>query len=392
MANDALTPDDAWAGAALRWIATCPEETKRVLIAELEALGVINPEPLYRGVAFEADLATAYRAHLMLRTASRIQRIVATLPAKSGAELSRAADAIIWPAWLRNQRPFKISPILTDNAARACGEQAVIQALAEAVARGFAAAGSTPPRHDPEADEPVTLVAHLRDGRCTLGLDTAGRALHKRGWRSSGHPAVLKETLAAAVLLLAGYDGTEPLLDPMCGSGTLVIEGAYIALAKAPLIHRGKDDFGFEHHAGFDRALWRRISDQARAARRAAPPAPIFASDMRADYVELARKTALRARVEKHISFSVSRFEALAPPADRGLLVANLPYGERIGRDHLRELYRDVGRALRGPYAGWRAALLVPSDGPIDALALRRCSEIPLTNGALDVRLLVSGG
>ena len=343
--------------------------------------------PIYRGVAFEADLETGYRAHLWLRTASRIQRIVADLPARSAGELEAAAAAIAWRHWLRSRFPFTVSPILTDAEARAVGEAAVQGAIAGAVARSFTEASEPAPRFDPEADDPVTLMAHLRGGICTLGLDTAGRALHKRGWRLGGHPAVLKETLAASILLLAGYDGSEPLLDPMCGSGTLAIEGAYIALRKAPLIHRAKDDFGFERQAGFDRPLWRRVSDQARASKLAAPPAPIFASDVREAYVELARKTALRARVEKHIRFSTASFHELEPPAPGGLLVANLPYGERIGALSLRE----VGRTLRGKLAAWRAALLLPAAAPTKELGLAPERELALKNGALDVRLLLFG-
>jgi putative N6-adenine-specific DNA methylase len=235
----------------------------------------------------------------------------------------------------------------------------------------------------------VLLVAHLRAGICTLGLDTAGRALHKRGWRLGGHPAVLKETLAASLLLLAGYDGSEPLLDPMCGSGTIAIEGAYIALRKAPLIHRGKDDFGFERQAGFDRALWRRVSDRARAAKLPALPAPIFASDVRPEFVELARKSALRARVEKFMTFSSGSFLSLAPPAPHGLLVTNLPYGERIHRGEIPALYRDVGRTLRERFSAWRLALLVPNEIPTSALGLSPEREVALKNGALDVRLLL---
>jgi 23S rRNA (guanine2445-N2)-methyltransferase len=371
----------------LRWIATCPDETKAVLAAELEGLGVRGARPIYRGVAFEADPETGYRAHLWLRTASRIQRIVAELPADGAAALEAEAAAVPWPSWLLARYPFSVSAILTDDAARAVGEPAVQAAIANAVVRSFSAAGASAPRFDAGAGGKVTLIAHLRGGVCTLGLDTAGRALHKRGWRLGGHPAVLKETLAASVLLLAGYDGTEPLLDPMCGSGTLAIEGAYIALHKAPLIHRGKDDFGFELQAGFDRALWRRISDQARAAKLPAPPAPLFASDIRAAYVDLARKTALRARVERHISFSVASLHELEPPAPSGLLVANLPYGERIAQEPA--LYREVGRTLRQRFSAWRVALLVPATAPAEALGLAPRREVGLMNGALPVRLLL---
>jgi putative N6-adenine-specific DNA methylase len=375
---------------AARWIATCPDETKGVLAAELANLGALELQPIYRGVRFAADLETGYRAHLLLRTASRIQRIVAEVPAHAAAELEAAAAAIPWPSWLVAKYAFTVSPILTDAHAQSLGEESVQDALARAVAQSFSVAGTPAPRFDRETRGVVTLMAHVRAGVCTLGLDTAGRALHKRGWRLPGHPAVLKETLAASILLLAGYDGSEALLDPMCGSGTIAIEGAYIALNKAPLIHRGKDDFGFEHQAGFDRGLWRRVSDRARAAKLPAPRAPIFASDINKAYVDLARQTALRARVEKHMTLAVASLHDLTPPAASGLLVANLPYGERLGRDVLPQLYRDIGRTLRDRFAGWRLALLVSADAPHSALGIEPTREVALMNGALAVRLLIT--
>jgi putative N6-adenine-specific DNA methylase len=366
----------------MRFIATCPDETKDVLAGELSRLSARELRPVYRGVGFEADLEVAYRAHLWLRTASRIQRIVAELPAETAAALAQAAASIPWTDFVLARHAFAVSAILADKDARAIGEAPVQEAIASAVAKATGAP------YRPEAEEPVGVVAHVKAGICTVGLDTAGRALHKRGWRLPGHPAVLKETLAASLLLLAGYDGSEPLIDPMCGSGTIAIEAAYIAMNKAPLIHRGKDDFGFERQAGFDRALWRRVSDQARAAKLPAPRAPVFAGDIRADFVELARKTALRARVEKHMSFFVSPLQQLVAPAPRGLLIANLPYGERISAQP--GLYADVGRALRGPFATWRAALLVPAGAPLAAFDLPRPSQsFALMNGALEVRLLV---
>src|SRR5512140_4021692 len=161
-----LEPPEAGA-AKVRWIATCPDETKGVLAGELARLGVKDPRPIYRGVAFEADLETGYRAHLWLRTASRIQRIVADLPARSAGELETSAAAIAWPAWLRPRVPFTVSPVLTDSEARAVGEDAVRRAIGGAGALGVAAASETAPRFDPEADDPVTLVAHLRGRVCT---------------------------------------------------------------------------------------------------------------------------------------------------------------------------------------------------------------------------------
>jgi len=375
----------------MRWIATCPHETVEVLAAELSALGVHDQNKLHRGVAFDADLETAYRAHLSLRTASRLQRVVGEFSAPNMDALRADLRKIAWPEWLRSHRPFTVAPALTDSQAQTLGEQDVINAFVESIQKGNFEKSA--PRFDSEADNPITIVPFLRNGICILGIDTAGRALHKRGWRLTGHPAVLKETLAASILLLAGYTGQEPLLDPMCGSGTIVIEAAYIALNKAPLIHRGKDDFALEHLAGFDRALWRRVSDQLRAIKRHALPAPIYASDIREEYVAVARASALRARVEKYIEFSVRRFQEWVPPAPSGLLIANLPYGERIGAGVINALYRDMGSLIKQRFANWRIALLVPNDAPTHLLTLKtrkESAEISLMNGALPVKLLLA--
>lgn len=406
----------------MRWIATCPHETVEVLAAELSALGIQDQNALHRGIAFNADLETAYRAHLLLRTASRIQRVVGEFAAPDIDALRTELQKIAWPEWLRSHRPFTVAPALTDPHAQALGEQAVITSVVQSIQKGVFDTDKSPvylttglvstnraagkvlsdcrpnsgpvrksaPRFDPEADNPITIVLFLRNGTCVLGIDTAGRALHKRGWRMTGHPAVLKETLAASILLLAGYTGQEPLLDPMCGSGTIAIEAAYIALNKAPLIHRGKDDFALEHLAGFDRALWRRVSDQLRSAKGNTLPAPIYASDIRAEYVEVARASALRARVEKYLYLSVKPFQQWVPPAPSGLLVANLPYGERIGAGVINALYRDMGSLIKQRFANWRIALLAPNDAPIHLLTLKTHKEIALMNGALPVKLLLA--
>lgn len=372
----------------MRWIATCPHETVDVLASELSALGVAGQVRLHRGISFEADLETAYRAHLTLRTASRIQRVVAEIAAPDLNALREHLKSVRWTDWLRPQKPFAVDAVLTDPQAQVLGEEGVVQAVAQSIQ-------STPfekqiPKFKPDHDNPITIVAFVRGGNCVLGIDTAGRALHKRGWRTTGHPAVLKETLAASILMLAGYKGDEPLLDPMCGSGTIVIEAASIALNKAPLIHRGKDDFSLEHLAGFDRQLWRRVSDQLRAAKRNELPAPIFASDIRAEYVEVARASALKARVEKYLQFSVKPFQQWHPPAPKGLLVANLPYGERIGAGVIKALYEDVGRLIKERFSSWRVALLVPAAAPIHLLGIKPKQIFSLMNGAIPVKLLVA--
>lgn len=372
----------------MQWIATCPHETVDVLESELQAMGIQNQTRFHRGVFFDCDLENAYRAHLLLRTASRLQRVVAKFKVSDIPSLEAGLKKIDWTEWLRSQKPFHVMPALTDDKAKSLNEDGIVSAVVQSIQKSAFKSGT--PKFNPDAEEPITIVLFLRDGNCVLGIDTAGRALHKRGWRTQGHPAVLKETLAASMLMLAGYTGDEPLLDPMCGSGTIVIEAAYIALNKAPLIHRGKDDFALEHLAGFDRALWRTVSDRLRAQKKAELPAPIYVSDMQEKYVEVAKASALRARVEKHLHFSVGRFQDIEPPAERGLLMMNLPYGERIGGNTVQALYREVGDTIKKRFPKWRAALLISEEFPDSVFGLKIAKKISLRNGALPVKLLLT--
>jgi putative N6-adenine-specific DNA methylase len=238
----------------------------------------------------------------------------------------------------------------------------------------------------------VELVAFVRGGRCILSLDTSGKSMHKRGYRSDRHPAPIKETMAAAMLLKLGYKGDVALYDPMCGSGTVVIEAASMALGKSALIHRKKGEFGFERHAFFNAKLWREIQDEARDEKLDALPAPIFASDISANYLEAARENAMRARVEKFMTFSKADFFDSKPPVAEGLLITNLPYGERIKGEFVGDdeaFFKAIGDKLKRDYSGWRAAILAAEDSPWKFIGLKPSRKIKLLNGSIPVRLLV---
>jgi putative N6-adenine-specific DNA methylase len=164
-----------------------------------------------------------------------------------------------------------------------------------------------------------------------------------------------------------------------------------VAVRKAPQIHRRKGEFCFEWLKGFDRELWRATQDRVRAEKLDAPIAPLFASDISEKYVAMARKSALDARVERYISFSTARFQDIERPAERGLLVTNLPYGERIGSDEgaVRELYEAVGDTLKKKFAGWRAAILAASASPYKSIGLKPSRAIALMNGSIPCKLLL---
>jgi putative N6-adenine-specific DNA methylase len=176
----------------------------------------------------------------------------------------------------------------------------------------------------------------------------------------------------------------------MCGSGTLAIEAAMIAVRKAPQIQRRKGEFHFEWLKDFNRELWRTTQDRVRAEKLAAPPAPVVAADVDPAFVAMAQKSALKARVERYLTFRTSRFQDLEPPDGPGLIVTNLPYGDRIGSNEgeLRGLYEEVGDTLKRRYAGWRAVILAASASPYKAIGLKPARSTALMNGSIPCRLL----
>jgi putative N6-adenine-specific DNA methylase len=374
----------------MRLIATCPEEAKPALLQELQALGAGDLVPAFRAVSFEASDELFYELHLKLRTASRILRVIKEVPAKSPAMLYSQARRIRWCDLFDAQHGFMVESLGADADGGGMPPKQVITQVRESIRDVFNRELGRAPAVDTEEPR-IVVVAHLERGRCTLSLDTSGKSLHKRGYRESGHPAPLKETLAAAILIMAGYDGTQAFMDPMCGSGTLAIEAAMIAVRKAPRIHRKKGEFHFEWLKGFDRQLWRATQDRVRAEKLEAPPAPIVASDVDAGYVAMAQKGALKARVERYITFGTRRFQDCEPVAERGLLVTNLPYGDRIGgrEGDVRQLYEDVGDTLKQRFSGWQAAILAASASPYKAIGLKPSRSIALMNGSIPCRLLI---
>jgi len=314
---------------------------------------------------------------------------VKEVPAKNPPMLYSQVRRIPWCELFDAQHGFMVESLGADAGDGMTPKQVITQ-VREGIRDVFTRQAGTAPPVDTE-DPRVMVVAHLAHGRCMLSLDTSGKSLHKRGYRESGHPAPLKETLAAAILLMAGYDGKQPFMDPMCGSGTLAIEAAMMAVRKAPRIHRKKGEFHFEWLKGFDRQLWRATQDRVRDEKLEAPPAPILASDIDAAYVAMAQKSALKARVERYMTFATRRFQDCEPCAERGLLVTNLPYGDRIGsrEGDVRQLYEEVGDTLKQKFSGWQAAILAASASPYKAIGLKPSRTIALMNGSIPCRLLL---
>lgn len=339
------------------------------LEAEAKALGFsAKVEP--GGVELAGPPGAVEEACLQLRTANHVLLRLGAFSARDPKALERGLrDVSLQRVW-DGKRPVALKVTARGSRLRP-GE------LAEKVWRLRKGEGG--------------LVLHLRleGDLCTVSADASGEILHKRGYRQEISRAPLRETLAAGMLLLAGYRGEEPLWDPMCGSGTLPIEAALLARRRAP----GKDRrFAFQDWPSFDAAAWSERLARAAAAERPRAPAPIHATDLHAGSLGVARRNARRAGVLDDLQLARVDVAALRPPPELppGLVIANPPYGKRVGEGgDLAALYRALGRTLREGFRGWRAALLIADRGLEPALGIEPEQALPLDNGGIRCRLLI---
>ena len=367
-------------------IATCPDEVTSLLAKEISAIGGMDIRTGYRLVHFTADEKTFYKSHLHLRQASRIYRVIKEMPASSPKIIFDKVKRIKFGDMFSAKHPVKISVGAREKEPK-IATHLVGSKIREAMDDSFRHFHSAQLNHSAK-DAKVSLRGFLHSNRLMLSLDTSLNSLHKRGYRVEGHPAPLKETLAASLLELCEYDGTMALYDPMCGSGNIVIEGAQIALGKAPLIHRKKGEFGFEYLKDFNSRVWRDVQEEARLNNNK-NPVGIYASDINPEFLEIARGSALKGRVEKYIKFSTQDFFKSKKPEDRGVLIANIPYGTRIDEDVSEDYLRKIGDHLKAEYKGWRCGLLVPESCPYKLVGLKASKRVSLTNGAIKVKFLV---
>lgn len=326
--------------------AICAPGIEAVTAAELQALGATIDATEPGGVSFRADASLLYRANLELRTASRIVRRVAQFEARTWFELERHARKVPWGTLLGTGMVPGFD--VTSRKSKLYHNRGIAERLERVVGVEGKAATSDP------AKVALFLVRVVRD-HFTISADASGELLHRRGYRQETAKAPLRETLAAAMLLGCGWDGSTALVDPFCGSGTIPIEAALLARHIPPGLDR---TFAFEAWPDFDAALWERICADARS--RIVPGAPrIVGSDRDAGATEAAAANAERAGVGASIELRnvpLSAVEALPGP---GLLLTNPPYGVRIGEEKaLRNLYAQLGNVARVRLPGWKVALL----------------------------------
>lgn len=367
--------------------ATCPNELTGLLAQEVSSLGGTAVRTAYRAVYFTGSTEVGYRVNLHSRLASRICRVLKIIPAQSPAILFDKARRIRFHELFSPERAVSIQAVSSGDEAK-IPNHLIGSKLREAINDCFTHhAGVMPNQSSRDAD--VRIVGYYHRGRLMVSIDTSRESLHQRGFRVEGHPAPLKETLAAALLAVCEYDGTVSFFDPMCGSGTIAVEAAQLAINRAPNLLRKKGGFGLEHLHDFDAVLWQAIRDEARAAVRPAP-AEIFASDIDPRFVEIAQATAGKARLQSTIHFECRDFFRTEKPAETGLLIANIPYGERMAEmDVTPEFLQAVGDHLKNHFQGWRCGILAPTSSPLKAVGLKPHKQAPFLNGTLPVTFAV---
>jgi putative N6-adenine-specific DNA methylase len=373
-AESAVTPQ--------AFFASCPRGLEALLQEELSGLGARETEAVPGGVAFEGDLRTCYRANLESRLATRILQRVGRSPYRSERDVHEAALALKWPEWFSDTQSIRVDVKAIRSPLKSL-EFATLT-IKDAVCDRFRADRGRRPDVDTRSPD-VRIQAFLDKETAAFYLDTSGEALNRRGYRKDAGEAPLKENLAAGIVRLTGWNPEEPLLDPMCGSGTIVIEAAMVALAIPPGHARG---FGFERLAGFDRRSWTEVREAALARRKPARRLPIFARDRYGDELKKARTNLEAAGLADCIELKQADVLDSGAPSASGVLIANPPYGARLGEEAVLEaFYPKLGDTLKKYYAGWRCYLLSGDTRLPKLIRLAASKRTPLFNGPLECRL-----
>jgi len=353
---------------------------------ELRDLGVKSLAIENGGISFAGDLKDIYRLNLYLRTVSRILIRLGHFHASAFSELEKKSSRFPWEIFLAAGQPISVRA--TCHKSRLYHSDAVVERVVGAIGDHL---GSVPAHHKSddidEADMHQLINVRLLNDECTISVDTSGELLHRRGYRLAIAKAPLRETLAAAIILASEWEFDKPLLDPFCGSGTIPIEAALLALGIPPGFKRR---FAFMSWPNFDQNMWLNILNTIAFIQPKELP-QIQASDRDAGAIEMARANAKRAGVSDYIQFDCRAISSISPPFTPGWMITNPPYGLRINSNKdIRNLYAQFGKVLRIKCKNWRTAILSSDQALLSQTGLRFDSTIHFSNGGINVTLAKS--
>lgn len=351
-----------------------PPGLEPVLCEEAKAKGFPSAKVSPGGVTIQGNWTDVWRANLVLRGAGRVLARIGSFRAMHLAQLDKRSRKFPWGSVLKPDVPVRVE--VTCRKSRIYHAGAASQRIERAITEELGA--------PVQADAPVRVMARIEDDLCTFSVDTSGESLHKRGHKGAVGKAPIRETLAALFLRQCGYDGQEPVVDPMCGSGTFVIEAAEIARGLAPGRSRS---FAFEHLANFDPTVW---NDLRSAIEDKPTELCFYGSDRDAGAIKSSEANAEMAGVAQNTEFTHKSVSDLtAPEGQPGLVIINPPYGARIGNKKLLYgLYGALGKTLSAQFSGWRVGIVTSESSLAKATGLPfRPAGPPIPNGGIKVKL-----
>ena len=365
------------------FFAPCPRGLEAILHSDLEAMGAKNVKTTEGGVHFFGDWELCYRANLESRVASRILWRVCSAKYASEQDIYQAAYKMHWQNWFDVTHTIRVH--VTAIRCPLKSLEFITLLIKDAVCDRFRDHCNERPSVNTQEPD-IRIHTFIEDDTIMLYLDTSGDALFKRGVRMHTNEAPIRENLAAGILRLSGWQVGTPLLDPMCGSGTFLIEAAQMSLNIQPGISRR---FGFENLKNFDAPKWQAMRKAAIAAQIAPHPLEIYGSDLFGDALKTAQRNLQDGGLDECVELKQANILDITAPAAAGTLVANLPYGERMGElDELAALYPKLGDALKKNFGGWTAYLFTADKAILKLMRLSPSRRTPLFNGAIECRLL----
>lgn len=353
---------------------------EEVLAEEIRGLGATDVKLYSRAVGFSGDKKMLYRANYRLRTALKILVPIGEGEVNNESDLYNYVRSIRWDRYLGVNDTLAVEVAMKTEIFK--HTQYVAQKIKDAVVDQFRDKFGTRPSVD--LDQPTLRInAYISDRTIKLSRDSSGDSLHRRGYRYKQGPAPMNEVLAAGLIRLSGWNGRDPLVDFMCGSGTIAIEAALAVSDTAPGDLR--KDYGFQRWKDYDPKVFYEIANEKKGSGES-QETMVYASDIDPETVRLAIRHAQNAGVSKKIKFQTCHFNDFVPPPAPGIIIINPPYGERIVQHNLNELYTQIGDRFKKEYAGYEAWIISANAEAVKHVGLRPSAKIPVFNGQLECR------
>jgi putative N6-adenine-specific DNA methylase len=367
----------------IAYFATVARGLETIAAQELSNLGAENIKIDFTGVHFQGNQELLYRVNLWARTIFRVLMPIETIKCQNAAQLYRNVSLIDWSQYLHPQQTLAIR-CTGKNQQLNNSHITAIQIKKAIVEQQQQQTGI---RSEVDTRNPDILInAHINKNKCTISLDSSGDSLHRRGYRPAMGIAPLKETLAAALLYLTEWNPQTPLLDPFCGSGTIVLEATMMGLNIAPGLYRAK--FALENWTDFNSDLWHKLKKEAKNAQKSDLPI-IIGSDVEAEMIKQAQSNAEACGLAQKVQFVQRHLADIQPPTDTGIVLCNPPYGVRIAdTESLYPLYQLLGDLLKQRFQGWTAYILCGNKELSKRIGLRTNRRIPIDNGGIKCTLL----